>query len=909
MKNLKKEKFDKFDKHHDYNYILLIISLITLFLASILSINLSSATVSRGDPFFNLSQSGFAEGSVLDGIVNFSLNNHPADSKMIATITYGTKSIVKEMLLVDFLRNASATFDCSQDCLVNYSAIPGTSSPTKTLNLNNGAVRYFGLVATGTSVQIQNLTFTLSGSGNTESVCYETPFKMDVLDDGVNDFEYREATSDLCGNPKLSDCFVMEGTQDTFFTRGLPYCELIDINKTGRLKVDAYLKYWGEGYNGGEYPSGGDIKFTVYNKDRVLLGNCSIDGTANTEYSFDDNTCNIGEEEEDSRFYISKKDDYIVCVAIVSSAAPSYSIKAEMQPELCGFQGDPVQNPAYIADFAIRAQEMKFAAFNSDEVFDNSTRLGGSLISYLQDYVTTRYQGNCSGGCVLPIKIISTADQVVEMRDITFSFLNPLQTFNNYFYDINIVSPKINMTKQALPFRAMNVTAPEASDSLYHITLNLSGVLSQIINFRVGSVPVVQNVTPLNVAPNVNTVFHVTVQNVGSPIVSYVWGWDGNPGETTNVSEATHSYSAGTHTLVIRVTDASGLTATGTFTVNASLSVETINQTFMQKKNAYSNIGQFSSLWYKDMIYNESQITSVLAYVGSQLSNPSANLNELNTQINTLKIPIAINDSLTFQESEYFPDIDQIDLSHLSDLGAGFYDPVSDEAYKNAIGVWQETLDLRMGGSNKKITFDDGTIQDISLLTIRVSPTNSENIYFVLKMPYGVTRQQIRNQENLQFHEFSDALGLSLTQSQVITLAFPVSQQFSQVVFYASPDFSTLNVNQGGNNGGGTGETSIVLPIIIAVVIFIAVIIVLILIWKGRKSSKSEGFELGQGFGNPGMSGGSSLFANPDDVLGLTSYIQSSLAEGKNKSIIEKELLESGWTKEQIKEGFKQVGM
>ena len=876
-----------------------------LLLCVLFSLNLSSATVGKGDPFFNLSQSGFAAGSVLEGFVNFSLTNHLADAIIRATINPG--SIVKEMFLVDFLRNASAIFNCSQDCLVNYSTID-TGEPTKSLSLLNNDVKYLGVVANGENIQIQNLSFVISGDpGNSESTCYETPLKMDLLNDGINDFEYRQATDKLCGSPRLSDCFVMAGSQDVFFTRGIPLCQKININKTGKLRVDAYVKYWDEGYRGGGPISENDIKFTVYNKDRVLLGNCSVTPVGYTEYGFDDAYCVIGEE-ENSKFYISKKDDYYVCVAVVTSAALDFSIKTDFQPEVCGFKGDPVQYPPYTTDFAIRAQEVKFAPFNTEELFDNSTRLGGSLISYLQGYITTRYQGNCSKGCVMPMKFISTATQEIELRDVKLSFSAigfPIE--NNKFYNINVISPKINMTKQSLPFRAMNVTAPEQSNVVYHLSLNVSGAFSQIINFKVASVPIVQNVTPLNVAPNVNTVFRVTVQNAGAPIVSYNWGWDGTPSETTIIPEASHYYSEGVHNLVVKVTDSAGLIVTGTFVVNASLSKDTVNQSLMQKKSAYNNIGnQISSLWYKDLIYNASQISTALSYVESQLTNPSANLNALKMQLDGLKIPVAINDTLVFQESTYFPDIDQIDLSHLSDLGAGFYDSSLDDNYKNAIGNWQEDVSYRLGGSNRRVTFEDGSIQEISLMIIRVSPSTSQNIYFVLNLPSGTTMQQIKTQENLQFHEFSNALGLNLTQSQVMNLAILSSQDFSQIVFYASPDFSILNVG-GNNSSGGTSEPSIVLPIIVTAIIFIAVIVVLLFIWRKKSSGDtSQGFGLGQNYGSPGGSGGG-LFANPDDLIGLVGYIQSSLAEGKNKNLIEQELLESGWTKEQIKEGFKQT--
>ncbi|MCX6742441.1 MAG: PKD domain-containing protein [Candidatus Pacearchaeota archaeon] len=874
--------------------------ILSLLFLSVLSINLSSATVGKGDPFFNLSQSGFAAGSVLEGFVNFSLTNHPADAIVTATINPG--SIVKEMFLVDFLRNASAIFNCSQDCIAVYTATSGEEE--KILSLGNEE-RYLGLKVNGMHPQIVDLSFEVTGIGNVgEGVCGESPFKVDLLDDGSSEFEYDHAIDNSwCGEPRLSSCFdPLYATQSSQLTT-TSYCEKIKLNKTALLEVSVLLRV-SQGDPSGE----NDIDFSVWDAQGNKKGNCN---TSVEDLSFTNVSCDIGIDEsgEPTNFYIDHAGDYFVCVKLSHYiATPKYEIQKESHSPVCGFYGTPpTQN--FVEDYGIYVKEAKFAVFDDDIIFNETNTIGKNglgLLPYIQNYIDTRYGGNCTNECVIPMKIRSLTTQTLILNNLLLEFQPEFTgpSSSKLLYEVGVTQPKINMTKQSLPFKAMNVTAPEQSNAVYHLSLNISGTLSQIINFKVASVPVVQSVTPLNVAPNVNTLFRVTVQNAGTPIVSYNWGWDGTPSETTIIPEASHSYSEGPHNLVVKVTDSAGLTATGTFVVNASLSIDTVNQSLMQKKSAYNSIGsQISSLWYKDLIYNASQISAALSYIESQLTNPSANLNALKTQLDELKIPVAINDTLVFQESTYFPDIDQIDLSHLSDIGAGFYDSSLEDKYKNAIGNWQGDINYRLGGSNKRVTFDDGLTQEISLMIIRVSPSTSQNIYFVLNIPSGTTRQQIKSQENLQFHEFSDALGITLTQSQVMNLAIPSSQDFSQIVFYASPEFSTLNVG-GNNGGGGTGEPGIVLPIIVAAVIFIAVIVVLLFIWKKKSSGDtSQGFELGQNYGNPG----GSLFANPDDLIGLVGYIQSSLAEGKDKNLIEQELLESGWTKEQIKEGFKQT--
>ncbi len=870
--------------------------LICFILVFTLSLSLTGATMQQGNPDFNLTQFSYSPNQTMNGFVNFSLKNELSNTIIKATINSGSQDpITKQLSILEFLTDSRAVFDCSQNCSRDYTYSNGQL--TKNLNLEKDSEKYVGFVIHGTNIQIKNLSFLISGSGsNTESVCYETPFKLDLLDDNAINFEYKETMDEFCSN-KQSSCYNPMYSDDAFFSETTPFCQNIHINKTAKVKVTALMRYW-EGV--GPEPLGDDVQFSVYD-GAAKKGDCV---TSFDSLGYDYAECVIGEpdEEGNSDFYIDEAKDYYVCVEITTTAASSYSIKSETTPKLCGFSGfpsSPAQEP--IADFSINVSEAKFAPFTTfEEPFDEFNDLQNNLISSIQNYIDEKYSGNCSSvkGCVIPIKIIPSSSQEITLDQAYLKYTeNGILRYSNNFYDLIPVEPKINLSMQAISLNAFNLTSPEKQSKTHRLALYYGATSFGTVAFSVEQVPTIESLTPLTVTPNQPTTFSVIVTpSSGKEIINYTWNFgDSTPEQITIIPEVEHTYASGQYNLLIKATDSDSKVGSRTFVINTAVSKESLNQTYLRKKQLSQKVQALGiDSWYQALVYNSTEINQQLDSINLALNSASPDLNSINSQLNSIKIPVSVMNSLSLQESEYFPNKNSINLDYLSELGAGTYDDA--EQTKNAIASWQNDMAFRSSATTKKIVFDDASSSEITLVTVKLSGIQEET-YFIFSLPSGISLESIKIKENLETTSFSDAFGLILSQDLVLNLAIPSRQDaVSQMNFYASPSFSSLGIE--GNPNVKPTPTSLFLPIAAAILVLLILIVLLVMIWKNKKSS-------GDDFSDTSAAVGTGPFENPADLFNLISYIQSSLSQGKKKKDIEEDLKEQGWNKKQIDFAFK----
>ncbi|MEM4215289.1 MAG: PKD domain-containing protein [Candidatus Pacearchaeota archaeon] len=857
------------------------------------SFSFSSATVTPGTPFFNLSQTSFGPGQVIEGFLNFSLTDHPGNTIVRATINPG--AVTKETTLLNFLKNATVTFNCNPtDCNITYNAT--NAGTTKTISLSQETEAYYSLVAFGSNVQVQNLSFTMQGSSNAQPVCYETPFKVDLLDDGIIDFEYKEV-SGYCPQ-RASNCFDPSVATQVGLLSTTPSCQKIWLNKTGKVNVSAVLKREGE-------PQNHDIEFLIYDSNGLLKGSCSVSGWEVQE-NFAPVSCIIGEDEygQPTGFYISKADNYFVCVKALGNI---YSIKKESQGEICGFYGNPPSS-VFTEDYAIYVSEGKFAPFNGEAFFNETTAIGTqNLIAAIQSYLQTKYSNNCSSGCVIPMRFISLASQQVTLNNLNFIYApGPGQsgTIDHYFYDLTVVPPKLNMTQQLVQLRALNTTAPQQQGS-YSISVMIIGGPSGSATFRVEPVPQVHSVYPLTVIPGQSTTFHVVATApAGRQIVSYIWNWGDGSGEiTTTEPTASHIYNQGSYTLTVKVQDNASLVGSKSFTIVANITKELLNTTInslLARVNAITL--QFNALepWYRDALgLNLSNINSTLLTFKTQLSTATqTQLASMFETVNQYKnqVPLNITDSLILRESPYFVNLENINPQYISEITDETYSSNLEEQYKNAIVLWQEeNLDLTLSGQIKTFVYETTSEDKLTVVNIKLAPKTSLNeVYLVFSLPSGVSYSNVKiKQGNFETSDLNDAIGFTfsdLSSSETISLALPGKHDFSQLTFYASPKLAELKVESGTIMPGKEKKAPWGLAIFLMIVIVLVVIAVLWFLWRGY-SEKLE----------------KKLFKSPMDLYNLMSFISGAKAKGLRKDEIEEQLLKAGWNKQQINYAWKKL--
>jgi len=872
------------------------ILLAILIAIALLAIQTCQATLNVGIPAFNLTQFTYSPSQPIEGFLNFSLLNEPANAVINATISKsGFSTITKEMSILDFLTNSSVTFNCSQNCLVSYSA----SNPQILISEPIGVgEKYYGLVVTSNkpNPEILNLTFKISGD-NTQggNVCGESPIRMDLLNDGTIDYEFAKPSDDSwCSDLRSSDCFSNPTQESELDTTPdcQPDCQRFSLNKTGKLEVAAKLKFDSSGAD----PQGNDIEFYVYDENGNKKGNCSVEDQFYSE-TYDLASCemsSLDDEENPTGFYIDESKDYFVCVRLSNTATATYTIQKESDSEVCGFYGFPstISPPSnsFTEDYDIYVRESKFAPFNGGSIFNEQTKIGDlGLLEYVNSYIDSRYHGNCTGSCVIPMRFISRISQDITLSELTLKFRpqGQSETTTHYFYSIQSVQPKINLTKQVIPLTAFNISAPEEQASNYRIVIKYNQNSLGSILFKVEPVPIIESLFPLTAAPNQPTTFTVVATPAqGAQIVNYTWNFGDGTEQTTTVPRISHIYSSGTFNLLVKATDSLGRIGTKTFIINTSLSKDSLNASYQRKKQLYSNLSSLQLDWYRDMIYNDSQINDSLSSIQNQLNSTNPDLNSIKSALDALKIPVSVSTSLNVPESSYVPDIQKINLDYLVDLGAGTYSDA--DSTKNAIGLWQDTASFSLGLIVKKIIFDDNSNQEISIFTIRAN--SQDDLYSVFELPSSISPTQVKIKENLEAYPgFSNAIGFNSSGSFLATLALPLKTDISSINFYSSPAFSSLPLDNSNGNGGTGKSSSILLPIIAGILVIIIIIVILVLIWKNKNQSKSS----------------PNSFENPTDEYNIINYIQSSLSQGKSKPEIEQELLSQGWTKKQIDSAFK----
>jgi len=862
---------------------------ILIFLV-VISMFSSTAIVKKGNPFFNLTQTSFGPGNLLEGIINFSLENELGNTP-VRTMISG--EIIEELNLIDFLEKVETTHTCNpENCEVTYDAL--TPGESKTINLVNEE-KYLGFVAKQTNPQIINLTFRISGTSSADPVCGETPIKFDLLADNEIEFEYKKAADSWCSELRPSTCYNFGQASESSEIGSTPYCQRISLNKTGKLNVSASIRYIS-----GELGDN-DIQFLIYDKQGNLKDSCNVEYFDANYFSLA--TCIVGLDEylEPTDFYISEQGEHFVCVQNTGSAI--YEIKKESQEPLCGMYGIPPRS-TFTEDYSIYIKEAEFAPFSTEEeyFFSEETIIQNSpLVTYIQDFIMEKYEGNCISDCEIPLKINSLANQELTIDQVTFKF-QPQGTgitSNNKIYNINQNWPRINMDFQAIPLNILNITAPEQERS-YTLTFKV-GSSTGTSNFRVEPVPIISYVQPTTVIPNQLTDFQVSATSTNSQIVSYTWEWgDGSQIIETTNNTAQHTYSPGIYTLIVKAKDSNNMIGSKSFIISSNVTKPGLNATILNLIEKVNNILlDYNSIdsWYRSLLeINLTQINSTLHNLKQQLpsSNTQQQLTSIKSQLDSINLPLNITETNRLFDSPYYPNLNNINPLYIKELSGGQYTLDQREQYQNEISLWQEeNLDIKLSGKIKSLIFETGIEDKLTKIDITLIPKNSlGEIYMVVDLPSGISYNSIIIKNGtFTYENLGDAIAFTfsdISSTETISLALPGKQEFSNINLFVSPPLNTFRISTGNGETSSGENQSIIFPVIILVIVVIVVIIILILIWKNKSGGSKDAFE------------------NPQDLFTITNYIEMGYQQGKQKKEIQKELLDQGWTKKQINTAFKQ---
>lgn len=835
-----------------------------LFIIFIFAFSFISAEFSVGNASHSIVTS-YGVGENLSGWMNISLDGESANSTL-------RSSDGGQIPLINLLKKSSNSgfeYNCTPtNCESNYGATAESSS--KTFNLGAGESAIFGFKITGDNdlSDITSFKFNLV-SNNPETDVF--PLSLDILNDGINDWEAYTPSSNY-GAENLG-CYVgLEGEILKAKIASVYYCEKVELQRAPEVEIGAYVNYLEGGTNVQfdmkiENAEGGDYK------------SCTATATG---------TGRIACTPID--FQIKKAGDYYVCIKTKNSAdANKYELNYEATHP-CGFSGD--YDGQYDYDFETFAKLKKFASninftLNNTELSRADSPMS-SIENSLESYIGETYQDNCRNGCVIPVKINSMLTQQITVSNARIIYVAGISQETNSFFDIQEQSASVssNFQRLYLTDAGFNVSKTEED---YPVSIFLNNELLIEEEISVGNVPIIDYVTPVRTAIKYPTKFSAGVISDYN-ITEYKWTFGDGDIETSTIKEITHTYNTvGTYSLKLNVTDSLGNRASKTFNVTISPASEIV-PTLLETASANilsleEDLKSFTG-FKKTSLENAFDVgdikDKILTLKDSESKAASeADYEAILEELLKMKIPLSLGESSSGVGIVFYPEIENINLDVLKEIGGGSYTVGKEDQYKDAILSWEEeNVNINLGFDEISAIYDGYQETAVRIFQLGITKTSDTPVYLVIK-----------NMENLLFEgeysitEYDGYKYLEINGgAQNIVFSTTEDVNFLTLPIFISPSLNSITIAEwSAFDDSGSLKRWIVFTIIAVGVLLATFIVYLILqIWYKRKYETY-------------------LFKDRNNLYNLVNYVKTSREKQIKDKDIEESLKKVGWTPEQIR--------
>jgi PKD repeat protein len=571
-----------------FNLIAVFIIIVSLFLSVFIFSGVYAFGSSNKGNFTSDLKTQYAPGEELYGWINISLTNEPYDSILTA--------FNNSIPLLDFLKIKNkltvSQYNCSTlACGSTYSS-SDLGSDSKSFSINSGENKTLGFKISDTNLDsVAYLGLTISS--NASESC-SAQLKIDIGNDGIYDWmPSRISSGSYCSNPDYG-CYS-SSSSFSIMTQDTSYCQNINLSQVNGLLVGANVS--GNGIANFSFRL--DNEHTCYNS-------ISSSGIV---------SCEI----KNLSFFETQTHE--LCIKRISGA--SYNLYYK--------QNNPSCNENLIS-FSMFVQPIKYSAI--DSFFINSTNLGSSFASIVDDYLEQTYLHDCSSNCYIPITFYSGLNsQAISINNISLlydvSYGNTILSLSqNKIYELNNSKSKINMPFTKLNLSGSGLKAPLKSGN-YNLSLKLDNyeILKQAIT--VLDLPILTNLYPLEVPAGIKTYFTVTSQ---SNLTEYTWNFGDNSSLFDSSSNrADHVYSQiGKYNITITATNNQG-SLSKTFNISVVSPKDylpTIFNSYKRKINSLRNQTNNLSPLAKNYLENKLNLTSMENNLNSiMIRYNSSNLN------------------------------------------------------------------------------------------------------------------------------------------------------------------------------------------------------------------------------------------------------------------------------------------
>lgn len=807
-------------------------------------------------PLFNIS-----------GWINISLDEESLNSTFSSFFNSEEGNSISLEQILD--ENPAYDYSCvPSDCEVGYVAINGAAS--KNFVLNSGESKILGLRITS-SQPVQSLSsFSMAITSDAAGVYSAPQLIIDVLNDNETDWmAYKPSTA---YREKNYGCFEESETAGFAQITTAPYCQKMSLPVFPQIKLGSNL----------EAISGGNVTFTlsISNESLGIYKSCDQYIASSGEIS-----CVI------PNLKTSEFSDFFVCIKTKNTADnDKYQVKYE-RDEPCGFPDFFTGNYTY--DFEIFAQGSLYDAIGSF-VLNNTemvASVGSGMIEIkILDYISEKYDGDCSGGCVVPILFKSNINnQAIGISNIRMSYIAGISSTTTMLYDLVESPPKVNSNYQRLFIEDAGFSVPSEIGSYdFSLRLNNQEVISEEVEVK--NIPIIKSLTPKSTAIGFPEIFVVeVVLPTGVNISSYKWNFGDNNTLTTTVNKAVNVYSkVGIYNLKITVTDSEGFNSSKIFEINVSSPKNLIEST-LNKLNANllalkDNIQDYGLFQQKSLnsVLNINNMSSVLDGLEQEYNlatNDSQYIGILGKLL-AINLPEKIFKTKQANSFLFFPKTSNINLDILQEIGGDEYDSNRIENYRQAVLMWQqENVDLKIDFSEFSGEDESEINPLVNVFEIQINEKKDIIDDYYLIVP---------KLENLEFEGYSeeswDFVYVNLNGVSSVNFYTTENVDFENLPAFVSPAISKLTVSSTPIFSEDEKKKRLTIFILAMIFLVIAGIIAYAIIYHWYKK-KYEKY----------------LFKNRNDLYNMVTYVNDSKKRGLSKKDMVKNLRKAGWSYEQIR--------
>ena len=804
----------------------------------------------------------YLAGDKITGIVNISFDKEPATSQIIS-------NFIGNISLLDLLNKNNLVlgvdYNCStQNCLPGYA----TKSEISTIALGDNEPKIVGFKITGKTMEINSLN--LSITSDTPQSCIRQ-ILVNVLDTNEIFIQNPKYTANAC-DVLYSGCFdniLSSESYQNATIKNSPYCEKITLPPAAAYQFGATVKNSTTGTS--------DLKIKLYDSAWSPKSECTLPR----------NTQDINDLKCVMNYTTIDQSDFFVCISnpgYTTNNQINYQIRAEQSGNKCGTAD---MGSTFSRDYEIFARAMQFDSVNIGIS-------GTSSASQANEYISEKYGGDCTLGCVIPFKVFGKA-QNLAFNNVQLRYTaEGTSLTENRLYLLEEDSSKITSRLLKLNLEPAGFVIPLNASGQKNFTIYMSNAS---LNRTIFSTPVNISasfdfdVNPKSALVGIETNFSVitSLQNVSS---SWKFG-DGTTG-ASNEKSIIHVYKTkGTYTLEVELSKSDGTRAKKTVTIIVGDPKESATILFDRYDKRISDVtNQINSLpdWAKTEVEKKLDpraLNNTLSQIKTDydIAVKDEDYTAVVNKLLALEVPTAVATS----KSGTFPLIvgsNNVDTNYIEELSA---QKVSEkEKLKADIVSWMaENYDANVSFEVISKFVDSKETPIVTKFKLRLIPkiAQTETNYLFINYPSDAI---------IFMKAYGEKAVLSGTYVQLsetgedIEFLLPEYVEVSSLGAYISPDVSRLGTDE--SIGFYEPETRTGWIIFWLIVLLIATLAGYIVLQEWYKRHYE-----------------SYLFKNKDDLYNLVNFIYNSRAVGLKDAEVRNKIAKTGWNGEQITYAFKKI--